>query len=226
MLAQISIGVSPMSLTTLPTATTPILAPPGPPAQVNSPGPSYLSHMYRLTVKQYDQMVEAGILGKRDRVELIEGILVAKMGRNRPHIVSGKKALRTLERAILPGWHVAKEDPAVVSDLSKPEPDLAVVRGQAEDYIERDVEAADIALVVEIADSTLRADQQEMKPIYAASALPVYWIINLVDHQLEVYSDPEGREYRTSQVFSREQDVPLIIGGTEVGRIRVADLLP
>ena len=65
-----------------------------------------------------------------------------------------------------------------------------------------------------------------MKPIYAASGIPVYWIINLVDRQLEVYSDPEGRDYRTSQVFSPEQDVPVIIDGVEVGRIRVADLLP
>ena len=65
-----------------------------------------------------------------------------------------------------------------------------------------------------------------MKPIYAASSIPVYWIINLVDRRLEVYSDPEGREYCTSQVFSQEQEVPLILGGVEVGRIRVADLLP
>ena len=65
-----------------------------------------------------------------------------------------------------------------------------------------------------------------MRPIYAASRIPIYWIINLVDRQLEVYSEPEGRDYLKSQVFSREQDVPLILGGIEVGRIRVADLLP
>ena len=113
-----------------------------------------------------------------------------------------------------------------MSDFSKPEPDLAIVRGRVEDYVERDVTATDVALVVEIAESTLLADQREMKPRYAASSIPVYWIINLMDHQLEVYSDPEGREYRTSQVFSQEQDVPLILDGIEVGRIRVADLLP
>ena len=215
-----------MSLTTMPSATTPILEPSDLPASIEPSVPPYLSHLYRLTVKQYDRMVEVGILGNRDRVELIEGMLVAKMGRNRPHIVSGKKALRTLENAVVPGWHVAKEDPLVVSDFSKPEPDLAIVRGVAEDYVERDVTAADVALVGEIAESTLLADQREMKSRYAASSIPVYWIINLVEHQLEVYSDPEGREYRTSRVFSREQEVPLILGGVEVGRIRVADLLP
>jgi Uma2 family endonuclease len=215
-----------MSLTTAPNTTTSMLEPADLPAGVEWPHPSYFSHIYRLTVEQYDRMVEVGILGKRDRVELIEGILVAKMGRNRPHIVSGKKALRTLERTIPAGWHVAKEDPAVVSERSKPEPDLSVVRGQAEDYLDRDVTANDIGLVVEVSDSTLRADQREMRPIYAASRISVYWIINLVERCLEVYSEPEGRDYRKAQVLSPEQDVPLILDGVEAGRIRVADLLP
>ena len=64
-----------------------------------------------------------------------------------------------------------------------------------------------------------------MKSRYAASNIPAYWIINLVEHQLEVYSDPEGREYRRSQVLA-EQDVPLILDGVEVGRIRLTDRLP
>ena len=170
-----------MSVTTLHDTTTPILEASSPPVLVDPPRSSFLSHLYRLTVKQYDRMVEAGILGKRDRVELIEGILVAKMGRNRPHILAGKKGLRILERIVPPGYHAAKEDPIVVSEWSKPEPDLSVIRGEIEDYADRDVTAADVALVAEIADSTLRADQQEMRPIYAASRIPIYWIINLVD---------------------------------------------
>ena len=119
-----------------------------------------------------------------------------------------------------------KEDPIVVSDLSKPEPDLAVVQGAIEDFDHREVSAADITLVVEISDSTLHDDREEMKVIYAAGGIPVYWIINLVNRQLEVYSNPDGGDYRTIQVFSGEEEVPLILDGVEVGRIRVADLLP
>lgn len=215
-----------MSLSTLPAATPRILEPTTSAAHIDPPVSSYLSRIYRLTVQQYDRMVEVGILGKRDRVELIEGILVDKMGRNRPHVQAGNKGLRALQSLVGEGWHVRKEDPTVMSDLSKPEPDLTVVRGQIEDFDDRDVTVADIALVVEIADSTPRADQDEMRPIYAAGRIPVYWIINLVARQLEVYSDPEGREYRRSQVFSQDQEVPLILDGTEVGRIRVVDLLP
>ncbi|MHB1558139.1 MAG: Uma2 family endonuclease [Isosphaeraceae bacterium] len=197
-----------------------------PPVLVEAPLPSYLSHPYRLTVAQYDRMVETGILGEDDRVELIEGILVAKVGRNRPHIVSGKKSLRSLERIVPPNWHVSKEDPATVSNYSKPKPDLSVVRGQPDDYIEQDVTGADIGLAVEVSETTLRTDQQEKKRIYAASRIPYYWIINLVKSQVEVYSDPDGPDYRTVQVFTRDQEVPVILDGAEVGRIHVADLLP
>jgi Uma2 family endonuclease len=215
-----------MSTTTMHNTTPPIIEASSPPVLVDPPPSSFLSHVYRLTVKQYDRMVEVGILGKRDRVELIEGILVAKMGRNPPHVQSGNKAVRELQQLFRGDWHVRKEDPIVVSDLSKPEPDLTVVRGAIDDYDHREVTANDVLLVVEIGDSTLRADQQEMRPIYATRSIPIYWIINLVARQVEVYSEPEGGDYRKIEVFSLEQDVPVVIGGIEVGRIRVADLLP
>jgi Uma2 family endonuclease len=182
--------------------------------------------LYRITVEQYDRMVEAGILGKRDRVELIEGFLVAKMERSRPHIQAGNKGLHILARLLPSGYHAAKGDPIVVSEWSKPEPDLSVIRGEIEDYTDRDVTAADVALVAAVSDSTLRVHQQYMRPIYAASRIPIYWIINLVDLQVEVYSEPEGRDYLECQVFTREHEMPMILGGVEIGRIRVADLLP
>jgi Uma2 family endonuclease len=171
-------------------------------------------------------MIQAGLIGEKAKVELIEGLLVTKTGRNRPHVVAGKKGLRTLERVIPPGWHVAKEDPIVVSDWSKPEPDLAIVRGEIEDYEQRDVMAADVALVVEIADSSLSADQEDMTRVYGASGIPVFWIVNLVDRQLEVDSDPSPEGYRSSQVLKTGQDVAVVIGGVEVSRIDVSQILP
>jgi Uma2 family endonuclease len=81
------------------------------------------------------------------------------MSRNRPHIVAGKKGLRVLSTILPPRWHVATEDPIVASDWSKPEPDLAIVRGDAEDYLDHDVSARDVALVIEIAESSLSIDQ-------------------------------------------------------------------
>jgi Uma2 family endonuclease len=200
-----------------PSAATPSPAP---------PSPGLVARLYRLTVGQYDQIVACGILAENERVELIEGLLVAKMGRNRPHVQAGNKGLRAIDRALIGGWHARKEDPIVVSDGSKPEPDLSVVRGEIEDFHHRDVTAADVALVVEIAESSLSVDRIEMKRIYSASAIPVYWIVNLLERQLEVYTDPDRDEYRTRTILNDDQNVEIILDGVAVGSIAVSDLLP
>jgi Uma2 family endonuclease len=191
-----------------------------------APSPAMTARLYRLTVRQYDQMVRDGTIGAKDRVELIEGILVTKMGKNPPHVVAGKQGLDALLRVVPPGWHVAKEDPIVASDWSEPEPDLALVRGQARDYLHRKVMAADVALVVEIAESSLSADRTDMTRVYATSGITVYWIVNLVDGQVEVYTGPGPAGYQGRQDFKPGQDVPVVVDGAEVGRIPVVDILP
>ena len=141
--------------------------------------------------RQYDRMIDAGVIGEHDRNELIEGRLVPKMGRTRPHVQAASDCCtRALSSIMVPGWHFAKEDTVVVSDLSKPEPELSVVRGDVDDDDDRDVSASDLALVVEIAQWGLTDDRTVMAGIYASSGIPVYWIINLIDGQIEVYSDP------------------------------------
>jgi Uma2 family endonuclease len=116
--------------------------------------------------------------------------------------------------------------PSVTAPLAEmPEPDLAVVRGEIEDYDQRDVMASDVALVVEIAQATLATDQTDMKRVYGARSIPVYWIVNLIERQIEVSTDPTPEGYRTSQTFKPGEHVPVVIGGAEVGRIAVSDIL-
>src|SRR5439155_22184584 len=120
--------------------------------------------------------------------------------------------------------------PIVVSDWSKPEPDLAVVRGEVEESDGRAVMAADVALVVEIA-ATLRvpslpADRTDMARMYAVGGIPVYWIVNLVEGQIEVWSDPRWEAYQSHQVLGRGHDIPVVVAGVEVGWIAVIDILP
>jgi Uma2 family endonuclease len=175
-------------------------------------------------------MIADGTIAEHERVELIEGLLVARTRRNRSCIVAGNKGLRVLWRVVPPGWHVAKGVPIVASDWSKPVPDLAVVRGVVEDYEGRDVLAADVALVVEIA-ATLRvpglpADRTDRARSYAAGGIPVYWIVNLVEGQVEICFDPCRDGYQSHQVLGRGQDVPVVVAGVEVGWIAVDDILP
>jgi Uma2 family endonuclease len=196
------------------------------PPQMPTTPPEAFPSLYRLNVSQYDQMIRDGTIKENERVELIEGLLVTKMGRNRPHIVAGKIGFAAFARLVPPGWHVAKEDPVVVSEWSKPEPDLAVVRGSAKDYLDRDVAAADVCLVVEISESTLAWDRSEMTKVYASAGIPVHWIVNLVDRQIQVYAEPTEDGYQSRQDFASGQDVPVAVEGREVGRIPVAEIVP
>jgi Uma2 family endonuclease len=219
--------------TITPARSTPSM-PPEPPASLSGtpntseiiPSRDLLSRLYRLSVRQFDQMVDKGVLAEDDRVELIEGLLVTKMGKKRPHVQAGVRGLRLLSRVVPGTWHVRKEDPIVTSEWGKPEPDLSVVRGRVEDYDDRDVAAADVALVVEIAESSLSIDRSDISLVYSSSGIPVYWIVNLVDHQVEVYSDPGPAGYQSSPFMKPGQDIPVVIDGSELGRIAATDLLP
>jgi Uma2 family endonuclease len=172
-------------------------------------------------------MIQNGTIDNAEDVELIEGLLVIKMGRSRPHVQAGKKGLDALLRLAPPGWHVAKEDPFVASDWSKPEPDLALIRGEVADYADRDVAAGDIGLVVEIADSSLNADREVMGRLYARGGIPVYWIVNLVDRCVESYTSPDqGSGYRSRTDYQPGEMIPLMIDGQNIGHIDVTDLLP
>jgi len=84
--------------------------------------------------------------------------------------------------------------------------------------------------VVEVADASLNRDRTIKKRLYAAAGIAVYWIVNLVDSQVEVYTDPTGPgqqpDYRQRRDFDRAATVPVVIEGKEVGRLAVRDLLP
>ncbi len=95
-----------------------------------------------------------------------------------------------------------------------------------DDYRVRMPEPRDVALVIETSETTLDRDRGPKLSAYARSGIPVYWIVNLVDNHVEVYSDPSPTGYKTRQDFKPGQDVPVVIAGIEVGRIAVAALLP
>jgi Uma2 family endonuclease len=206
-----------MSLTVTPPASLPKLAAvPGDP-------------IWRLSVEQYHEMIRTGILEDGDPVELLEGWLVVKMSKSPQHCVATQLTRLALERLISSGWFVNTQDP-VTTDDSEPEPDVSVIRGDRWQYLERHPGPQEVALVVEVADSSLARDRAFKRRLYAAARIPAYWVLNLVERQLEVYTDPTGPaeapDYRQRQVFAPSEEVPLIIDGSEVGRLPVGELLP
>jgi Uma2 family endonuclease len=185
--------------------------------------------LYRLSVEQYLAMVRLNILTGADRVELLEGVLVAKMSKNPLHIFVGKRIFAALAAALPAGWHVSKEDPVRGVD-SVPEPDCAVLRGADSDYLDRIPARGDLGLVVEVTDSSLSRDRNAKLRAYARAGIPYYWIINLADFRVEVYSDPTGPikkpTYRVGWAYGRGEQLPLVIDGLRVAGIAVSNLFP
>ncbi|HZT79189.1 MAG TPA: Uma2 family endonuclease [Gemmataceae bacterium] len=183
----------------------------------------------RLTVDEYHQMIEAGILKEDDPFELLEGWLVPKMTRKPPHGAAVSFAEEEVGRRLPAGW-CRRIQAAITAADSEPEPDLSVVRGRKRDYVHRHPGARDTALVVEVADTTLTRDRTTKARLYARARIPVYWIINLIDGRVEVYTDPAGSgqraRYRQRRDYASGEAVPLVVAGRDIDSIPVLDLLP
>ncbi|HZF40717.1 MAG TPA: Uma2 family endonuclease, partial [Blastocatellia bacterium] len=127
------------------------------------------------------------------------------------------------------GWRAEEQEPITTED-SEPEPDVAVIRGAPRDYLERHPGPDDVALVIEVSDTTLRRDRGLKKRIYARAGIQVYWIINLLENQIEVYTEPAGEaeesDYQRRQDCFPDDEIPVVIEGREVGRLAARDILP
>lgn len=181
--------------------------------------------LWRASVAQYHAMIRAGVFSDDDPVELLRGWLVEKMPRNPQHSTSTRLVRTALEAVCPTGYYVDSQEPITLSD-SEPEPDVMLVRGGPASFARRHPGAADLALVVEIADASLRRDRTIKRDIYAAHAIPHYWLLSLPDQQLEVYTSPHDGEYAVREIIHPGQTIDLIVAGTTIATIDPAAFFP
>jgi hypothetical protein len=186
--------------------------------------------LYRFRPDQCLEMARLGILSEDDAFALAELGGVAPMPRSPAH----DSAIDRVDDAIRPlltvPWRLRIQS-AIRLPGGEPEPDLAVVLGPAGRYDHNHPEPTEIALVIEVADSSLAYDRALKLQAYAAAGIPVYWIVNLDDRQVEVYELPVSPSGHTARYQSRTdyrpaQSLPLNILGTVVGQCAVDSLLP
>jgi Uma2 family endonuclease len=182
----------------------------------------------KFSVARYDRMIEAGVFTPDDKVELLENYVVLKMPRNPPH----DGTINLIQDALadtVAGWTVRVQSTVALPD-SRPEPDLAVCRGRARDYVTRHPVPADVGLIVEVANTSLLRDQQDKARIYARGNVACYWIVNLDDRRVEVHTQPSGPcdapAYASITHYAATDSVPLVLDGVAVATVPVADLLP
>ena len=156
------------------------------------------SPLTRLTVDQYEAMIESDVLTDDDRVELINGYLVDILPPKRPHMIACDGIDCLLGPMVPAGWHLMAHGPVRLTGTdSEPQPDFSVVRGKAKDYPVEPPAGRDLALVVEVSSATKTKDR-ERADVYGPAGIPVYWIVNLVDRQVEVYTQPGSDGYRSA----------------------------
>jgi Uma2 family endonuclease len=185
--------------------------------------------VHRFTVAEYQRMGELGILSEDDRVELLEGWIVPKMYRNPPHDGTIEIIQQWLLRTLPAGWCCRIQSALVTSD-SQPEPDLTIVRGDPIERLRRHPGPEDVGLIIEVADTTLESDRIEKSRIYARAKIAIYWIVNLIDQQIEVRTEPTGPRrrpvFRHERIHQRDDPIQLILDGKVVASPLVAEFFP
>jgi hypothetical protein len=184
---------------------------------------------FRFTVAQYQKMISKGIIAADARVELLEGKVVNKLARNPPHDVTLCLTQEELKPICAPDWVLRGQMAVVIGKFSQPEPDIAVVLGPYGRYAKQHPLAKEIGMLTDIADSTLLANRRAKIPIYAGARIPWFWIVNIPERIVEVYSDPKGGaapEYRKRQDYKLGDKVPVILDGRTVGQVEVSRLFP
>lgn len=185
--------------------------------------------LWRLPRVRYERMVERGLLDSDDKVELLDGLLIAKEPQSDLHAAAMMAGQRVLERAFGARYHVRIGCPVALDDYSEPEPDLAVVPGSPWDY-KKDHPSKPV-LAVEIAMTSRAKDRWLKGGLYARAGVADYWVVNLVDEVLEVYRQPVkvpsrryGWKYASVKLLKRGATVAPL--ATLRAKVRISDLLP
>jgi Uma2 family endonuclease len=190
---------------------------------------------YRISTEVYERIAASGALGREAaRVFLWDGQLVEKvadMTKGNAHVFVLGELDQILTKLVPEDYFVEQDHPLDLGGNRVPEPDLKIVRVRRREFRERKrmPTTADVALLVEVADSSLAADLGVMLRAYAAAGVGTYWVANIPANRIEVYSNPSGPSaspgYADQRHFGPGQSVPVVLDGREVGQIAVDDVL-
>ena len=185
------------------------------------------SSFRKFTLAEYHKMIETGVLVDGEPYELLEGHLVLKMSRGTPHDGALDALIEHLS-ALLPSPLYPRTQMAIALAESEPEPDIAVVPGPRARYRTAHPTPVECRLVIEVANSSLAIDRHDKGRIYAGAGVPVYWVVNVPEKVVEVYTQPTGSgdaaAYAHRQDYAPGSAVPVVLDGTQIGTVSVSDI--
>ncbi len=175
---------------------------------------------HRLTIEELDRMAEAGVFGENHRIELIEGDLIdmAPTGQGHAAVVCG--LAEALFQACAGRAIVWPQNPIRLDQWNQPQPDLAVLRRRADFYATGNRPGpADVLLVVEVADSSLRFDRTVKLPLYARFGIGELWIVDLTRRVVDAYREPQGAAYGETTTHNAGERLALSLAPDIVVRL-------
>jgi Uma2 family endonuclease len=161
------------------------------------------------TVAEYYRMAEAGILAEDDRVELIEGRIIAMSPMGSLHASCVNRLTALFSRQVGQIALVSVQNPVRLDEFSEPEPDLALLRPRDDFYAKQHPAPADVLLIVEVADTSRECDRQVKVPLYARAGIPEVWLVDLQGNLIEVYGQPTAEGYRSLRQARAGEEITL-----------------
>jgi hypothetical protein len=194
------------------TETVPVLAP----AREAMPATEPSHRRKRWTNSEFMRLMEAGFLREGSSTFLWDGEIIEPMTKNRPHSNAiGNLHETLLRRLVAQDWTVGREEPLDLAEGFLPEPDLFFLTGPRATYRKRHPGPADVALLIEVADTSYRDDAGPYLRKYAAMGVALCWVVHLAARRVEVYTEPSADGYRDRRDFGLNDRVPLVLRGAE-----------
>jgi Uma2 family endonuclease len=176
----------------------------------------------RFTVSEVEQMLEVGLFAGQ-RLELIDGDLIDKMGQNPPHSFAIRLVLGWLAQILEPG-RILVQSPMQAGEWNLPEPDLAVLAELKDDYRRRHPRGDELLLIVEVSEAPAQYDATTKRDLYARAEVPEYWVLDVAGRQLIVHRGPVDGQFVDIQTFAEHDAVAPEFSAANTAT--VASLLP
>lgn len=155
------------------------------------------------TVSEYERMGETGVLAPDARVELIEGEIIEMSPIGSRHAACVRLLSTALNQQVVKNAIVSIQNPIRLSDLSEPQPDVALLKFRRDYYRNGHPGPDDVLLIIEVADTTVHYDRNVKIPLYARAGISEALLFNLPEDRVEYFSRPESGVYQVNRILSR-----------------------
>lgn len=179
---------------------------------------------FHISVEMYDEMIEKGILDENDNVELLNGEIIEKMPKGTKHTSATRRITKFFYKVLDENIVIQVQDPIRLEDSSEPEPDIVLARPDENNYSQRHPSPADILLIIEVSDTTIRLDRNDKYFAYAKAGIKHYLIVNVENNTIEDYRKPNEDGYQSKQTYQTGERFSLV-AFPEI-EIAVEDFLP